>query len=405
MAAKTPFPPRKPGAPHPSSLAAVLDRTAGRTTETYALTEGETGLPDQARKGRGAITNRPGRYEPGARPLEDDGWRNDTADEAERQATEVRIDASRSIINRNDSPDLPFTQSINPYRGCEHGCIYCYARPSHAYLGLSPGLDFESKLYAKPEAARLLARALCRPSYKPALIVLGSNTDPYQPIERRFAITRAILEVLAAFRHPVGIITKSANILRDRDILSAMAKDNLVKVHLSVTSLDPGLARVMEPRASTPHRRLEAIRELHAAGVPTGVSIAPVIPALNDAEIERIAAAAAEAGAESAHWTLLRLPLEIKDLFAEWLATHFPDRAQHVLKRIADCRAGLLYRGGPEARLSGARMSGTGPYAEILRQRFRLAVKKSGLNRKGWTAETGLFRIPAGIDGQLDLFG
>ena len=301
----------------------------------------ETRLPDQARKGRGAVSNRPGRFEPGDRPREDDGWTGDPDDEElPPLATTVTIDASRSAIAWNESPDVGFDRSVNPYRGCEHGCVYCFARPTHAYLGLSPGLDFETKLFAKPEAPRLLAEELSKPSYKPAVLGLGTNTDPYQPIERRMGITRGLLEVLSAFGHPVTIVTKSALVLRDLDILAGMAERGLANVTLSVTTLDRDLARVMEPRAATPGRRLETIRKLAEAGVPVGVLAAPMIPALNDAELEAILEAAVEAGATTAGYVLLRLPLEIKDLFTEWLDAHAPGRSSHVLNLLRQTRRG-----------------------------------------------------------------
>src|SRR5215813_11879010 len=272
--------------------------------------DAEVAVDADRRRGRGAQSNASGRYEPLARVAFDDGWRN--LEDLPPFKTTVAIEAARRIITRNDSPDISFDRSINPYRGCEHGCVYCYARPTHAYLGLSPGLDFESKLFAKPDAPRMIA--------------IGTNTDPYQPIEKQHQIMRRLLEVLERFGHPVGIVTKSALVLRDLDILSRMAKRNLVKVALSVTTLDPKLARVMEPRAATPSRRLDALRQLAAAGVPTSVMVAPVIPAINDAEIERILDAAAAAGVQRAGYVLLRLPLEVRDLFREWLMANFPDR-------------------------------------------------------------------------------
>src|SRR6185369_15652885 len=278
----------------------------------------DTALPALARKGRGAVTNRPGRFEPGDRPLEDDGWLlQENEDDLPPLRTTVGLDTSKSIITSNSSPDVPFNQSINPYRGCEHGCIYCFARPTHAFLGLSPGLDFESRLYYKPNAAKLLDKELRRRGYRPQLIAIGTNTDPYQPIERRYRIMRSILQVLSDFNHPVAITTKSANILRDLDILTSMARRRLVHVALSVTSLYNALARTLEPRASAPHRRLSAIKELASAGIPVSVSVAPIIPALTDHEIEAIIAAAFKAGARGVNWVLLRLPREIKDLFEE----------------------------------------------------------------------------------------
>jgi DNA repair photolyase len=288
----------------------------------------------------------------------------------------VTVDATRKIITRNESPDISFDRSVNPYRGCEHGCVYCYARPTHAYLGLSPGLDFESKLFVKPNAPELLERELSAHGYEPKVIAIGSNTDPYQPIERHYQVMRRILEVLDAAGHPVGIVTKSALVLRDLDILARMARRNLVKVALSVTTLDPELARTMEPRASTPPRRLDAIRKLVAAGVPTTVLVAPIIPALNDAEIERILDAAAAAGARDAGYVLLRLPLEVRDLFREWLIENFPDRYRHVFKLIRDMRGGKDYDS-----TFGRRMKGTGPVAWMIGRRFEIACEKLRLNQ------------------------
>src|ERR1700719_1510021 len=294
------------------------------------------------RKGRGAASNESGRFESEKRVAFDDGWGTAEA-EPGRLATTLTIDTTRTIIARNDSPDIGFDRSINPYRGCEHGCIYCYARPSHAYLGLSPGLDFESRLFYKPNAAALLAGELRMKGYSCRPIALGSNTDPYQPVERRLGITRAILQVLRDFRHPVTIVTKSALVQRDLDILGEMARERLAIATVSVTTLDRGLARQMEPRASTPERRLETIAALAGAGIPTGVLSAPMIPALNDNEMEQILERARAAGAASAGYTLLRLPLELKSLFKEWLEEHFPDKAAHVLSLVAQAHGGRLY--------------------------------------------------------------
>ena len=290
-------------------------------------------------RGRGALSNASSRYDRETRVLVDDGWQSEE-EELPPLKTEVMRDSSRTIITRNNSPDISFSQSINPYKGCEHGCIYCFARPTHAYLGLSPGADFESKLFAKPNAAELLARELSAPGYVPKIIAMGTNTDPYQPTEKRMRITRSILEVLRDFNHPVGIVTKSALILRDLDILAPMAAEGLAKVAVSVTTLDRDLARTMEPRASTPGKKLEAIRKLNEAGVPAGVMFAPVIPALNDEELESVLTAAKDAGAVSAGYVLLRLPLEIKDLFREWLEASYPDRAKHVMSLIRQMRGG-----------------------------------------------------------------
>src|SRR5437867_1617343 len=328
----------------------------------------------ERRRGRGALSNASGRYEPKARVGFDDGWQS--LEDLPPFATSVTVDATRKIITRNDSPDIGFDRSINPYRGCEHGCVYCFARPTHAYLGLSPGLDFETKLFVKPEAPELLERELSAPGYQPRTIAIGTNTDPYQPIDRRYEIMRRILEVLERAGHPVGIVTKSALVLRDIDILSRMAERNLAKVALSVTTLDPKLARVMEPRAATPPRRLDALRELAQAGVPTSVMVAPIIPAINDAEIERILDAASAVGAQGAGYVLLRLPLEVRDLFREWLMTNFPDRHRHVFNLIRDMRGGKDY--DPEF---GKRMTGTGPIAWMLGGRFAAACEKLGLNK------------------------
>src|SRR5579864_320407 len=327
----------------------------------------------ERRRGRGAQTNASGRYEPLARIAFDDGWRS--LDELPPFKTTVLTDATRKIITRNESPDIGFDRSINPYRGCEHGCVYCFARPTHAFLGLSPGLDFESKLFVKPEAAELLEKELSAPGYEPKVIAIGTNTDPYQPIERRYKVMRRILEVLDRAGHPVGIVTKSALVLRDLDILARMAERRLAKVALSVTTLDPDLARTMEPRAATPARRLETLRQLARAGVPTTVMVAPLIPALNDSEIERILDTAAALGVKGAGYVLLRLPLEVRDIFREWLMANFPDRYRHVFKLIRDMRGGKDY----DATF-GKRMTGSGPIAWMIGRRFEATCEKLGLN-------------------------
>jgi DNA repair photolyase len=352
----------------------------------------------ERRRGRGAQSNAVGRYEPLARIAFDDGWRS--LDELPPFKTTVQTDATRKIITRNDSPDIGFDRSINPYRGCEHGCVYCFARPTHAYLGLSPGLDFESKLFVKPEAAELLAKELAVPGYQPKVIAIGTNTDPYQPIERKYQVMRRILEVLERAGHPVGIVTKSALVLRDIDILARMAERKLAKVALSVTTLDAELARRMEPRAATPMRRLETLRRLSQAGVPTTVMVAPVIPALNDNEIERILEAAQVAGVKEAGYVLLRLPLEVRDLFREWLMANYPDRYRHVMKLVRDTRDGKDYDSE-----WGTRMKGTGPYAWMLGRRFEVACEKLGLNVSRTTLTTQHFRKPKPDDAQLNLFG
>lgn len=353
--------------------------------------------PDIPRKGRGAVSNRTGRFEMETRERVLDDWPGDD-DSPPPLRTTLSVDSARRIITYNKSPDIPFDRSINPYRGCEHGCVYCFARPTHAYYGLSPGLDFETRLFYKPDAAALLRRELRDPKYKVAPIAMGTNTDPYQPIDREIGLTRDILEVMREFRHPVTIVTKSASILRDIDILADLAAGGLASVCISVTTLDRRLARLMEPRASTPARRIEAVRALNAAGVPTAVLVAPVIPAINDMDIDRIVEAVAAAKATSAGYVLLRLPLEIESLFEEWLATHFPDRRKHVLSLIRQTRDGAAYRSG-----WGTRMTGTGPYADLVKQRFALALKRNGLVRRSLALETALFKPPPAPGDQLSL--
>jgi DNA repair photolyase len=356
-----------------------------------------TGVGRERRRGRGTLSNASGRYEPIARVVFDDGWQS--LEELPAFKTTVSIDATRKIITRNDSPDISFDRSINPYRGCEHGCVYCFARPTHAYLGLSPGLDFESKLFAKPDAPALLEKELSAPNYEPRTIAIGTNTDPYQPIERQYKVMRGVLEVLERAGHPVGIVTKSSLVLRDLDILARMAERNLVKVALSVTTLDPKLARTMEPRAATPGRRLETLRQLSAAGVPTTAMIAPVIPAINDMDIERILDAVSIAGVKSAGYVLLRLPLEVRDLFVEWLEANYPDRAAHVMKLIRGMRGGKDY----DATF-GTRMKGKGPYAWMIGRRFEQHCSKLGLNVHKAVLTTEHFRQPGRAE-QLNLFG
>ena len=355
------------------------------------------GVDRERRRGRGTLSNSSGRYEPIARFAFDDGWRS--IEELPPFETTVTVDATRKIIARNESPDISFDRSINPYRGCEHGCVYCFARPTHAYLGLSPGLDFETKLFAKPDAPALLKRELSAKGYEPRTMAIGTNTDPYQPIERRHEIMRGILQVLERAGHPVGIVTKSALVTRDIDILARMAKRNLVKVALSVTTLDPKLARTMEPRAATPARRLEALRRLSQAGIPTSVMVAPIIPAINDAEIERILDAAAMAGVKEAGYVLLRLPLEVRDLFKEWLEANYPDRASHVFKLIRDMRGGKDYDA-----TWGKRMKGSGPYAWMIGRRFELACEKRGLNSEKQKLTVEHFQPPIKGAEQLSLF-
>jgi DNA repair photolyase len=348
------------------------------------------------RNGRGAATNRSGRYEPIAYEPVDDGW--ESLGELEALSTEVQEVPARRIITRNSSPDIGFDRSINPYRGCEHGCIYCFARPTHAFLGLSPGLDFETKLFAKTNAGAALERELADPSYRPRTIAIGTNTDPYQPIERRYRIMRRILEVLSAANHPVGIVTKSALVLRDLDLLRSMAERGLVKVALSVTTLDRKLARAMEPRASTPDKRLETVAKLVEAGVPTSVMVAPVIPGLTDMEMERILERSAAAGVRSAGYVLLRLPLEIGDLFTEWLKANCPDRANRVLSLMRSSRGGKLY----DAKW-GERMVGEGSYAWMIGRRFEIAAERLGFNKESVELRTDLFTPPVLPGQQLRL--
>ena len=355
------------------------------------------GVASERRHGRGAQTNRSGRYEPIAYESVDDGW--ESLAELEALATEVQEVPARRIITRNSSPDIGFDRSINPYRGCEHGCIYCFARPTHAFLGLSPGLDFETKLFAKTNAAQALERELADPKYEVRTIAIGTNTDPYQPIEKRYRIMRRILEVLSAANHPVGIVTKSALVLRDLDILAPMAERGLVKVALSVTTLDLKLARAMEPRASTPDKRLEALKRLNEAGVPTSVMVAPVIPGLTDMEMERILERAVAAGVKNAGYVLLRLPLEISDLFTEWLTANCPDRASRVLSLMRSTREGKLY----DAKW-GERMVGDGPYAWMIGRRFEMAAERLGLNKGSVELRTDRFTPPVVSGQQLRLF-
>ncbi|MBM3584086.1 MAG: PA0069 family radical SAM protein [Alphaproteobacteria bacterium] len=350
-----------------------------------------------SRKGRGALTNATNRFERHVHVAEDDGW-GSLDDDLPPLRTTVQADTTRTIIARNQSPDIPFDRSINPYRGCEHGCVYCFARPTHAYLGLSPGQDFESRLFAKPNAAALLRAELARPGYRCRVMAMGTNTDPYQPIERTWQVTRQVLKVLAETEHPVGIVTKSALIQRDIDILAPMAGRGLAKAFVSVTTLDRELARRMEPRVAAPERRLETIQALAAAGIPTGVMFAPAIPGLNDHEMERVLEAAAQAGATMAGTVLIRLPLEIKDLFREWLETHVPDRAKRVITLIRECHEGKDYVA--EFR---RRQVGTGPIAQMLNQRFRLAAKRYGLDGDAATLDTTRFRPPRADTAQLSL--
>jgi DNA repair photolyase len=360
-------------------------------------------IPIAPVKGRGATSNRASRFDDWERAPDGDyiddalAREDDAAPSAPR--TTVSIETARSIIARNDSPDIPFDQSINPYRGCEHGCIYCYARPTHAYLGLSPGLDFETRLYAKTNAAELLERELARPGYVPRFIALGANTDPYQPIERKLAITRSLLEVLMRCNHPVGITTKSALVERDLDLLAPMAQKGLARVFMSIATLDHEVSRTLEPRTSAPRRRMEAVRALAAAGVPVGVMTAPIIPAITDMSLETVLEAAAAAGADSAGYTILRLPLEVRDLFVEWLDAHYPQRREHVMSILRQMRGGRDY----DSRF-GARMRGEGLFAELIARRFALATRRLGLNARRYEFDLTRFKAPVREGPQRSLF-
>jgi DNA repair photolyase len=375
--------------------------------------ESEPPIPDAQRRapgeapvrGRGATFNPGNRYRRDTREAYDDGWAQTPAEgedepESRQIPTTVTIQRARTIIARNDSPDISFTQSINPYQGCEHGCIYCYARPSHAYLDLSPGLEFETKLFAKPDAATLLRAEMAKPGYVCDPIALGSNTDPYQPIEREWKVTRQILEVLAEHEHPFSIVTKSALVERDLDIIAPMAAKNMARVYISVTSLDNEIARTLEPRAAAPMRRLQAIRTLSDAGVQVGVLVAPIIPQLTDKFLESILEAAAANGATSAGWIMLRLPLEISPLFRAWLDQHYPLRAAHIMSIVQQLRGGRDYDS-----TFGTRMRGIGSFADLIEKRFDLAVKRLGLNRgRDEGFDTSRFRPPRANPAQGELF-
>jgi DNA repair photolyase len=369
----------------------------GRATMANALIErSEIRVRAERNRGRSAGINPSGRYEPLSRHPFDDGW--SSIEELPPFKTEVQVERPRTIITRNDSPDISFDRSINPYRGCEHGCVYCFARPTHAYLGLSPGLDFESRLFAKPEAAKLLERELGKPGYQPRTIAIGTNTDPYQPIERDHQIMRSVLEVLERHSHPVGIVTKSALVTRDIDILARMADRGLAKVALSVTTLDRRLARVMEPRAATPGKRLEAIKTLTEAGIPASVMVAPIVPGLTDQEIERILDAGRAAGARDAGYVLLRLPLEVAPIFKDWLLRHYPDRYRHVMSLVRAMRDGKDYDSE-----WGKRMKGSGPYAWQIGRRFEIAARRLGFNAERTPLRNDLFRPPPRPGEQLSL--
>ena len=366
--------------------------------------------PLAARKGRGAVSNLAGRYEVQTTEAVDDGWWHDEDDNGQPVQTFVTREYAKSILSRNTSPDLPFSVSLNPYRGCEHGCIYCFARPTHAYLGLSPGLDFETRLYAKVNAAELLRRELASPSYTPSCIALGVNTDAYQPCERQFQLTRQVLEVLQECEHPVGLITKSALIERDIDILAAMAQKQQAVAAVTITTLDHTIARTLEPRAASPTRRLQTIRRLAEAGIPVSVSVAPIIPFITEPELEHILTAARDAGATGAGYTVLRLPWEVNPLFQQWLEVHFPERAERVMNCIRAMRGGKDY----DADFA-SRMHGEGLWADLFRQRFRKTVTRLGFNRNNrfHTLDDSRFCKPKVIppkpkkhgDQQLDFFG
>lgn len=379
--------------------------------------EGRVMLPPrplEATKGRGAVSNLQGRYEVNGREAYDDGWQRDEDEEAPTGwKTHVSDETAKTILSRNTSPDLPFSVSLNPYRGCEHGCIYCFARPTHSYLGLSPGLDFESKIFAKVNAPELLRRELAKASYMPESIALGVNTDAYQPCERERGLTRRVLEVLQECEHPVGLITKSSLIERDIDILSAMAAKRQAIVSITVTTLDPAISRTLEPRAAAPARRLRTIRTLTDAGIPVGVSIAPVIPFVTEPDIERVLEAARDAGAVHANYVVLRLPWEVNPLFQQWLQAHFPERAQRVMNRVREMRGGKDYDSD-----FATRMKGEGVWAELIRQRFKIATERLGMGKRSARysqLDASQFRRPlvvpplgararAAAEGQLDLF-
>jgi DNA repair photolyase len=386
---------------------ANLDRDAIAAMDLSGMPDPGPNVRFRSRQaaGRGAVSNPGVRFDSQDSAPFDDGWETLTQDVGDlpRLDTTLTRDSTKTAISWNTSPDIGFDRAVNPYRGCEHGCIYCYARPTHAYLGYSPGLDFETKLIYKPDVAELLEKELRKPGYQAKTLALGSNTDPYQPVERTLKLTRSILEVLDRYNHPVGIVTKSSGVLRDLDILSSMAKRNLARVHISVTTLDARLARVMEPRAATPARRLHAIAELTRAGVPAGVLAAPMIPALNDAEMEKILEASAKAGARHAGYVLLRLPLELRQMFEEWLNTHFPDRARHVLSLVRQTRAGNLN----DPRFH-SRFSGQGVYADLLARRFTRAARQFGFGEARTQLDCEQFTVPAGAPqpepSQMSLF-
>jgi DNA repair photolyase len=377
-------------------MATLMDMRPGPGLDAAALGIGKlTSLP-QMERGRGSRSNPQHRFDAYGRTFEDDGW--DSLAELPPLKTEVFSETPKTIISRNQSPDISFDRSINPYRGCEHGCTYCYARPAHAYMGLSPGLDFESKLFIKPEAAALLRAELSAKGYAARTLALGANTDPYQPIERQYRITRSVIEVLGEFKHPFGIVTKNALVTRDLDLLAPLAAQQLVKVALSITTLDGRLARAMEPRASTPAKRLAAIEALSKAGVPTVVMIGPIIPGLNDHEVEAILKAARAAGASEAGYTMLRLPHEVKGIFKDWLEKAYPDRYARVMAQVREVR------GGKETSSQwGERQTGSGPTAWLIGRRFQLASQKLGLNAQRLKLRTDLFQPPPQPGTQMQL--
>jgi DNA repair photolyase len=377
-----------------SKAALQDDRRIGATQDVPAP---EAIILAERRRGRAATINPAGRFEPTHRVEAHDGW--DIPEDQPSAKTNVTIEVARSIITRNDSPDIGFDRSLNPYRGCEHGCVYCYARPSHAYQGLSPGLDFETQLFAKPNAAALLIKELSAPSYTAKTLAIGTNTDPYQPIERNWRIMRSVLEVLSAANHPVGIVTKSALVARDIDILAPMAARGLAKVAISITTLDGKLARTMEPRAAAPHRRLDTIRRLSEAGIPVSVMVAPIIPAVTDHEIEGILEAAWSAGACEAGYVLLRMPHEVKDLVRDWLMTHYPEKARHAFSLMRETRGGRDYDS-----TWGVRQVGTGPYAWMIGRRFEIASGRIGFAKRSHRLRTDLFTSPLPQIRQLSLF-
>ena len=378
-------------------LHVTLDQSARDLAVPHAINHDGSLIAPERRRGRGSVSNPGGRFERESREAVDDGW--GALETLAAFKTEVTMERAKTIITRNESPDLGFDRSINPYRGCEHGCVYCFARPSHAHMGLSPGLDFETRLFVKQGAGALLERELSAENYQPKTIAIGTNTDPYQPIEREHRSMRGILEVLARTNHPVGIVTKSVLVARDIDLLAPMAAKGLAKVAVSITTLDPKLARSMEPRAASPQKRLDAMAQLAAAGIPVTVLVAPIIPAINDAEIETIMTRAHAYGAREVGYVMLRLPLEVRDLFAQWLLEHHPDKMRHVLTLVRSVGEGKLY----DSRF-GKRMTGSGPYAWMIGRRVEIAAAKLGYSKTRLKLRTDLFERPARTGEQLKLF-